>query len=159
MNYIKIKTALLLLASASSLSATTADNTREPADLIFENFNAIDQIYKSMKSTSKKALDTKRSQISNFKAIIIDQINSDKNIINQTNPKLPNMTLLMHAAKHGFTDIINTLLNRGANIDAADRNGHTALMGAALYAQHGAIKLLLKHGADATIKSKKKQPL
>lgn len=52
------------------------------------------------------------------------------------------------AAKIGDEALARLLLDRGANIDARDRYGHTALHCAATTGQIAVVKLLLRRGAD-----------
>jgi ankyrin repeat protein len=47
-------------------------------------------------------------------------------------------TLLLKAARDGDTDTVSALIAAGANLDAADQDGDTALMAAAF---HGRTKL------------------
>ncbi|MDD2707208.1 MAG: ankyrin repeat domain-containing protein [Verrucomicrobiae bacterium] len=59
-------------------------------------------------------------------------------------PSLP----LLEAAREGHENIVNILLNAGADLEAADVHGRRALMAAAEKAPGGTIKLLLNRGAD-----------
>jgi uncharacterized protein len=72
-----------------------------------------------------------------------------------------NLTALMWAA--GFSEdapeddgikTVTLLLDKGAKIDAQDDRGYTALITAAELGHDGVVALLLKRGADRTIKSK-----
>lgn len=56
---------------------------------------------------------------------------------------------LRRAAGDGDLDLLETLLERPAAIDARDTQGRTALMLAILRGQADAVALLLAHGADA----------
>ena len=60
------------------------------------------------------------------------------------------------AAEHGHTDVVNALVGtHGANVDAVDRNGWTALMFAAMRGRTATVNALAgSHGAnvDAVIK-------
>lgn len=66
------------------------------------------------------------------------------------------MTALMHAAESGYgfgdMDLVKLLLEKGADIDAKDRLGRTALIHASMKGKTDIIELLIKSGADATIK-------
>ena len=55
---------------------------------------------------------------------------------------------LLRAAEGGNIEEISLLLERGANIDAADGDGWTALMLAAKSGHTGAVRLLLERGAN-----------
>ena len=55
---------------------------------------------------------------------------------------------LRHAAVSGQTETLALLLDSGAPVDSADKNGKTALMQAALYGQFPALRLLLERGAN-----------
>ncbi len=67
------------------------------------------------------------------------------------------ITPLLMVAEVGWTDIMDKLLQRGANVDAAPKGinaenakiaGSTPLIGATKYNNPQAVKLLLKHGAN-----------
>jgi ankyrin repeat protein len=67
------------------------------------------------------------------------------------------ITPLLMVAEVGWTDIMEKLLQRGANVDAAPKGtnaeyakiaGSTPLIGATKYNNPQAVKLLLKHGAN-----------
>ena len=60
-------------------------------------------------------------------------------------------TPLMNAAYRGNTNIINMLLENGANINYTTDFGMTALMMAASFNQFGAAKVLLENNADTSI--------
>lgn len=66
----------------------------------------------------------------------------------------PGWTALHYAAASGDLDIIKLLLERSAYIDAESPTGTTPLMLAAREGQEQAVKLLLKEGADATLKDR-----
>ncbi len=163
MNYIKIRTAaLLLLASTSHLNVTTAtipSTTDGKVSRIFINFVLIDEFYKSMNRAEANQQNIMREKINTSKNKIIKLIKLDETIVDQTNSNSFNgfnETIVMRAAELGFTYIINTLLERGANIEATDDYEYTALMWAAQNIQYDTTKLLLYHGADAIIKNNKK---
>ncbi len=152
MNYIK-KTVFLFLASISFLSATSTDNmsTKEKVNRIYEHFDSMTTNYELMEGESTKQLtEVLENNITIFKDQIINLINSDKNIINQTNNKGKNETFLIRAAASNQIDIIDILLKKGANVNATDLYEQTPLMVAAMKDAHVAMALLLKHGADIT---------
>ena len=59
-------------------------------------------------------------------------------------------------AANGFggRSILPALLAKGAEINAADHDGRTALMNAAVDAQDDSVQLLLAHGADVNARTK-----
>lgn len=57
-------------------------------------------------------------------------------------------TALIGAAERGHTDTVRLLLDRGANINAADRNSQTALMKAAASGHLETVQYLLNRGAQ-----------
>ena len=61
----------------------------------------------------------------------------------------------MIAARRGHTDIARLLLEHGANINAADDGGSTALMEAALKGHTETVRLLVERGADLNAVDKK----
>ena len=62
-------------------------------------------------------------------------------------------SILMEAAVRGNLAIIKLLLERGANVNQADRDGWTALMGATVEGRIESVKLLLDNGADVNAKN------
>ena len=61
----------------------------------------------------------------------------------------------MTAARAGSADVVNALIDRGANVNAAETwQGQTALMWAAAENHGDAIKALVAHGADLNARSK-----
>jgi uncharacterized protein len=57
-------------------------------------------------------------------------------------------TPLITAARVGFTDAVDLLLQLGAKVDAANKMGETALIVAVQQREPQAAKLLLEHGAN-----------
>ena len=55
---------------------------------------------------------------------------------------------LILASGKGFTQIATLLINKGANVNTANRNGWTPLMGAASNGHHKIVTLLLANGAN-----------
>lgn len=66
----------------------------------------------------------------------------------------PGWTALHYAAAAGDLDIMKLLLERHAYIDAESPTGLTPLMLAAREGMEDAVKLLLREGADATLKDR-----
>lgn len=64
-----------------------------------------------------------------------------------------NTTALMWAAARGNLEVVQALLDAGAQIDAIDGDGRTALRVAAEHGRDRIVELLLQHGADPSIKS------
>ena len=60
---------------------------------------------------------------------------------------------LFNAARSGDTETIRLLLKKGADINAKDNGGNTALMLAALEGRTDVVKLLLDKGADVNAKN------
>ena len=56
------------------------------------------------------------------------------------------------AAKAGCIEIIKLLLSQGFDIDSRDLIGNTPLMSTACYGQQGAFQMLIKKGADPSLK-------
>jgi ankyrin repeat protein len=55
---------------------------------------------------------------------------------------------LMLACAKGHTEVAKALIDKGADVNAANQNGWTALMGAASYGHLDIVKLLVERGAD-----------
>ncbi|KAK7489491.1 hypothetical protein BaRGS_00019290 [Batillaria attramentaria] len=53
-----------------------------------------------------------------------------------------------HAAKEGYSEIIECLLDHNARVDAADENGDTAILYAARYGHPRCLQVLLRRGAN-----------
>ncbi len=62
---------------------------------------------------------------------------------------------LIEAARHGDVDRIESLIARGADVNAVDESGNTALMVAAGSGRIEAVQALMRHGADVSVKNKK----
>lgn len=63
-------------------------------------------------------------------------------------------TILWRAATHGLTDWVKEILKRGANVQAADREGITPLHIAAMRHHVDVVRLLIDAGADVNAKDK-----
>ena len=61
---------------------------------------------------------------------------------------------LIKATKQGDTAAVKALLTRGADVNAKNKKGETALMGAAWYGHTTIVEALLKAGADTDVKAK-----
>ncbi|WP_281202956.1 ankyrin repeat domain-containing protein [Cytobacillus kochii] len=62
---------------------------------------------------------------------------------------------LIKAAREGDKDHLLTLLNIGANINAQDDEGNTAIMAATQQNQMEIVQVLIAHGADINIRNKR----
>jgi ankyrin repeat protein len=58
-------------------------------------------------------------------------------------------TALHLAAKHGYSDIVNTLLEKGADMNVLDKLNHTPLMLAVASQKTEVVEILLEKGADS----------
>ena len=62
-------------------------------------------------------------------------------------------TQLIRAALDGRTDTVKTLLFKGADVNAQNREGRTALMFAIINLRIATVKMLLQFGADANVQA------
>ncbi|MCC6346630.1 MAG: ankyrin repeat domain-containing protein [Nitrospirales bacterium] len=62
-------------------------------------------------------------------------------------------TALMRACRHGHTDIVGLLLEKGAGVNRQDAFGDTALTYAACNGYMDIVKLLLEHDANVEIRN------
>lgn len=62
-------------------------------------------------------------------------------------------SLLYLSARNGFFDLTEYLLKKGININETQKDGSTALHGAAFYGQELVVQLLLEHGINTKIKN------
>ncbi len=63
-------------------------------------------------------------------------------------------TLLIAAAERGYTDIVDLLLEAGANINAVDENGRSALLRCIVNGRLAMAQKLIEAGADVTLRSR-----
>ena len=61
---------------------------------------------------------------------------------------------LIEAASKGDIDTVRTLLAKGADVNAEDNDGNTALMASAKNGHTNIVQVLLKQGADVNAKTK-----
>lgn len=57
-----------------------------------------------------------------------------------------------HAARHGDTEIVQLLIEHGANVNATNERGHTVLYCAGGHGHLKTVRLILKNGADPQVK-------
>jgi ankyrin repeat protein len=62
-------------------------------------------------------------------------------------------SILITSARNGRSDILQGLLDRGADVNAKDSGGNTALIWAAWYGCVDIVRLLLDNGADVNVKN------
>jgi ankyrin repeat protein len=62
-------------------------------------------------------------------------------------------SLLIAASVHNCKDVVNTLLNKGANIDLQTPGGYTALFATSSLGRTEVAKVLLDRGANPDIKT------
>ena len=79
------------------------------------------------------------------------KIEQNKNLLYQKD-KLKR-SLLYLSARNGYYNITEYLLNMGINVNEIQKNGSTALHGAAYYGQTLIIQLLIDHGINTSIKN------
>lgn len=72
------------------------------------------------------------------------QYKADPNIAMRDDEKLP----ILQAAKQGKETLVKLLLDAGADVEGADRNGRTAAHYAAEAGHAGILRILCAHGAD-----------
>lgn len=73
------------------------------------------------------------------------QANADPNTVHNTN------TALTYAARDGYTEIAQLLIDAGAEVNWIDREGVTPLILASLKGHTEIAQLLMNHGADKTV--------
>ena len=79
---------------------------------------------------------------------------SNSKPISSSIPNTDQPALLIATIKN-YVGVVSTLLAAGADVDARDEMGHTAIGIAARLGYYEMCELLLKHGADLTLQSKK----
>ena len=75
------------------------------------------------------------------------------------NAKAHGMALIHIAARYGNTNTVRYLLSLGANVNAVDEEGWTALHWASAGGHVNVMQLLLVHGTDPKVKPKRVLPL
>ena len=94
-----------------------------------------------------------------FYFAIIGDLNSLKTLIENNKNLLYTKdylqrSLLYLAARNGYFDVTEYLLQKGINIDEVQSTGSTALHGAAFYGHELIIQLLIEHGINIKIRNK-----
>ena len=64
------------------------------------------------------------------------------------NAKYGGSMCLHHAALYGYTNIVDLLIENGADLDPKSRTGETPLREAIKWRKYSTITTLIKHGAD-----------
>lgn len=72
-------------------------------------------------------------------------------------PGLTQEAILRWAAENGHGEIVQALLQKGADVNAKDAQGRTALMLAVERGHAAAVQVLLEHGADVNLKDVQNQ--
>ena len=85
-------------------------------------------------------------------ARLLAQISRNSSLVSCTDEH--NHSLLYLTARAGFYDTTEALLQRGIPISAEKVDKNTALHAASYYGQRVIVELLLRYGADPTVKSK-----
>ena len=82
----------------------------------------------------------------------LDERVADANIVNARCTECAGMTLLIGSAVGGQKDLVACLLQRQADIDVRDAEGHSALMAATEHGQTAVVAALLKSGASTELR-------
>jgi len=82
----------------------------------------------------------------------------DRKVINTEIRDNHGNTPLIIASRSGYVDIVNLLLDRGADIEGTNNDVRTPLITAIIYWKLEVVKLLLKRGADVERKKKSIMP-
>ena len=93
-----------------------------------------------------------------FYFAIIGDLNSLKTLIENNKNLLYTKdylqrSLLYLAARNGYFDVTEYLLQKGINIDEVQSTGSSALHGAAFYGHESIVQLLIEHGINTKIKN------
>mgnify|MGYP002626075222 CR=1 FL=1 len=93
-----------------------------------------------------------------FYFAIIGDLNSLKSLIEKNRNLLYSKdniqrSLLYLAARNGYFDVTEYLLQKGINIDEVQSTGSTALHGASFYGHELIVQLLIEHGINTKIKN------
>lgn len=89
-----------------------------------------------------------------FNAIKRNDKNTIQHILSFANVNLPDLrgrTFLMYAAAEGNPEIVELLLNEGANVAARSNDEGTALIYAISLQRVAVVHMLIKHGADINV--------
>ena len=79
-------------------------------------------------------------------------INFNKNLLHLKDGL--NRSLLYLSARNGYFNLTEFLIKKGANINDVQKDGSTALHGAAFYGQELIVQLLIEYGIDIKIKNR-----
>ncbi|PZD70711.1 hypothetical protein C1752_10226 [Acaryochloris thomasi RCC1774] len=119
--------------------------------LLFLGAAGCDIAIRSPESFASKSASTKPALIEATLAGDVGEVrshlqsNADPNTTHNTN------TALTYAARDGYTEIAQLLIDAGAEVNWIDREGVTPLILASLKGHTKIAQLLLHHGADKTV--------
>ena len=94
-----------------------------------------------------------------FYYTVVGDLNSLKSEINYNKSLLNlkdglNRSLLYLSARNGYFNLTEFLIKKGININEVQKDGSTALHGAAYYGQELVVQLLIEHGININIKNR-----
>ena len=94
-----------------------------------------------------------------FYYTVIGDLNSLKSAINSNKSLLYlkdglNRSLLYLSARNGYFNLTEFLIKKGININEVQKDGSTALHGAAFYGQELVVQLLIEHGININIRNR-----
>ncbi|KAI1309395.1 Myotrophin [Halotydeus destructor] len=84
----------------------------------------------------------------------LDQVREhiEKNNI-EVNSSIDGRPLIHYAADYGHTEVIQYLIQKGANVNSTDKHGISALLAAIWEGHVSSVKLMLEKGADKSGKT------
>ncbi len=103
-----------------------------------------------------KTLKLSKADIATANQLIQLAIKGKLEPLNMENPNVQNVdgeTILMTAAKYGYKDIVDYLINIGCDVNIKNNVGYTALMYASKYGYIDTVRLLVNNGADVNAKN------
>jgi len=132
------------------------------AALVLASLSVQKQLEKALSDALKKDLTSRREILFSFvmaarngeleiAKLLFDSFNQ-KSLIDSQCPNFPWWTALMGAGNEGHLDVVNWLLENGANLEAKDNQGWTALTWAANAGQTEIVVSLIKAGASLEAK-------